>query len=74
MLIIGDFGGDVGQELIIVDSDEGVLLTPKAIFGTIFEPTTLDEVAGCLHYTGRAKTLDDMQRAIEEGVDRLLRN
>ena len=33
-----------------------------------YRPKTLDEVAGCLRYTGPAKTLDDMQQAIEEGV------
>ena len=61
---------NVGQELVIVDSDDGVLLTSKVVF----EPTTLDEVAGCLHYTGQAKTLDDMQQAIEEGVKQTYAN
>jgi bifunctional DNA-binding transcriptional regulator/antitoxin component of YhaV-PrlF toxin-antitoxin module len=61
---------DIGQELLVVDRDEGVLLTSKALF----EPTTLDEVAGCLHYTGRAKTLDDMQQAIAEGVKQTYAN
>jgi bifunctional DNA-binding transcriptional regulator/antitoxin component of YhaV-PrlF toxin-antitoxin module len=55
---------NVGQELIIVNIGEGVLLTSK----TLFEPTTLDDVAGCLKYTGKAKTLEDMDRAIAEGV------
>lgn len=55
---------NVGQELLIVDSDDGVLLTSRPLF----EPTTLDEVAGCLQYTGPAKTLDDMNKAISEGV------
>jgi bifunctional DNA-binding transcriptional regulator/antitoxin component of YhaV-PrlF toxin-antitoxin module len=61
---------DVGQELLVVDSGEGVLLTSKVLF----EPTTLDEVAGCLHYTGRAKTLDEMQQAIAEGVKQTYAN
>ena len=56
---------DVGQELFVVDSGEGVLLTPKVFF----EPTTIDEVAGCLCYTGPAKTLHDMELAIAEGVE-----
>ena len=55
---------NVGQELMILDSGDGVLLQSKPFF----EPTTLDDVAGCLHYTGRAKTLDDMNMAIKEGV------
>jgi len=33
-----------------------------------FPPTTLDEVAGCLHYNGPPKTLMDMEDAIERGV------
>jgi bifunctional DNA-binding transcriptional regulator/antitoxin component of YhaV-PrlF toxin-antitoxin module len=55
---------DVGQELFIVERDDGVLLTSHPLF----PPTTLDEVAGCLKYTGPAKTLDEMHEAIAEGV------
>ena len=55
---------NVGQELIIVNIEKGVLLTSKALF----EPTTLDEVAGCLKYTGTAKTLEDMEQAIAKGL------
>ncbi len=55
---------EIGQELIIMDSDEGIFLTSKAPF----EPTTLDEVAGCLKYKGRAKTLEDMENAVAKGV------
>ena len=54
----------IGQELIIMNSGDGVLLTSTALF----EPMTLDDVAGCLHYTGQAKTLEDMEKAIAEGV------
>jgi hypothetical protein len=33
-------------------------------------PTTrLQEVAGCLHYTGPAKTLADMENAIRKGIE-----
>jgi bifunctional DNA-binding transcriptional regulator/antitoxin component of YhaV-PrlF toxin-antitoxin module len=55
---------DVGQELFIVESDNGVLLTSEPLF----PPTTLDDVAGCLQYTGPAKTLEEMHEAIAEGV------
>jgi bifunctional DNA-binding transcriptional regulator/antitoxin component of YhaV-PrlF toxin-antitoxin module len=55
---------DVGQELVIVDNDDGVLLTSKPLF----PPTTLDDVAGCLQYSGPAKTIEDMHEAIAEGV------
>ena len=30
--------------------------------------TRLEDVAGCLHYTGPAKTLGDMDAAIRKGV------
>ena len=55
---------NVGQELLIVDSDDGVLLTAKPLF----ETTALDSVAGCLKYSGKTKTLDEMNAAISEGV------
>jgi hypothetical protein len=31
-------------------------------------PTRLQDVAGCLRWTGPAKTLDDMEKAIEQGA------
>ena len=55
---------NVGQELRIVNIGEGVLLTSTPLF----EPTTLDEVAGCLQYAGPAKTLEDMEQAVATGV------
>ena len=54
----------VGQELLIMESLNGILLTSQPFF----EPTTLDDVAGCLQYTGTPKTLDDMNAAIATGV------
>ena len=32
------------------------------------KPTQLDDVAGCLAYQGKAKTVDEMNQAIEQGV------
>ncbi len=55
---------EVGQELFIVVRDDGILLTSEPLF----PPTTLDEVAGCLHYNGSAKTIENMHEAIAEGV------
>ena len=55
---------DVGQELVIVENDDGVLLTSKPLFPA----TTLDDVAGCLQYSGAAKTIEEMHEAIAEGV------
>ena len=31
--------------------------------------TRVEDVAGCLHYTGPAKTLADMDAAIQKGVE-----
>ncbi len=58
------YNWEVGQELIIMNSGEGIFLTSKSPF----EPTTLDEVAGCLNYKGRAKTLEEMENAAAKGV------
>jgi hypothetical protein len=33
-----------------------------------FLETTLDQVAGCLKYLGKAKSLDEMEDAIRQGV------
>ncbi|NJN12000.1 MAG: AbrB/MazE/SpoVT family DNA-binding domain-containing protein [Richelia sp. RM2_1_2] len=49
-------GWETGQELIIIDTGDGVLLKPKQPFAE----TTLNEVAGCLKYQGTPKSLDDM--------------
>lgn len=53
-----------GQELMLIDTGNGILLQPKAPFAE----STLDKVAGCLHYTGLAKSVDDMNKAIAEGL------
>lgn len=54
-----------GQKLQVIDTDDGILL--KA--AQPFEETTLAGVAGCLPYTGKAKTLDEMSEAIRLGVE-----
>jgi len=53
-----------GQELEVVHLRDSVLLRPKSPF----QETTLDAVAGCLQTTGKAKTLDEMEQAIAQGV------
>ena len=53
-----------GQELIAIDMGDGILLKPKKPF----EETNLEDVAGCLHYEGKAKTLEEMDNAIHQGV------
>jgi AbrB family looped-hinge helix DNA binding protein len=53
-----------GQRLEVVDSGEGILLRPAETFPA----TTLAEVAGCLPYRGKAKTLAEMEEAIRKGA------
>jgi AbrB family looped-hinge helix DNA binding protein len=56
---------EAGQELVVIDMGDGVLLRPKKSFAE----TTLDQVAGCLSpYTGEPKSLEDMEEAIRLGV------
>ncbi len=53
-----------GQELIAIDTGDGILLKPKKPF----QETKLEDVAGYLQYEGEAKTLDEMDDAIPQGV------
>ena len=58
-------GWETGQELIVIDTGDGVFLKPKKPFAE----TTLNEVAGCLKYQGTPKSLDDMDDAIRQGIE-----
>lgn len=55
---------ETGQELQLIDTGSGILLQQKAPFVV----STLDEVAGCLPYTAKPKSIDDMNKAIAEGL------
>jgi bifunctional DNA-binding transcriptional regulator/antitoxin component of YhaV-PrlF toxin-antitoxin module len=55
---------EVGQELMAIDVGDGILLKPKKPFPA----TTLVQVAGCLKYQGKAKSLDELENAIRQGV------
>ncbi len=57
----------VGQELVVIDLGEGILLKPKKPF----QETILDDVAGCLKYQGTPQSLEDMEDAIRKGVAEL---
>lgn len=50
----------IGQEFTVEDTGEGILLRPTSPFPR----TTVEEVAGCLNYSGPPKTLADMEDAI----------
>jgi AbrB family looped-hinge helix DNA binding protein len=50
-----------GQELVIINVGDGILLKPKKPF----KETTLDQVAGCLKYEGKAKTIEEIALMLE---------
>lgn len=58
---------EVGQELVVIDTEEGVLLKPARPFPV----ATLDELAGCLSYSGPAKSLEEMEQAIQQGANQI---
>jgi AbrB family looped-hinge helix DNA binding protein len=58
---------EAGQELVVIDTDEGVLLKPARPAAK----STLDELSGCLSYQGSAKSLEDMERAIHKGANKV---
>jgi len=55
---------EAGQRLEVVDAEDGVLLKSAKPFSE----TTIDDVAACLRYEGKAKTLADMEQAISKGA------
>ena len=54
----------VGQEFIVEETDQGILLRPQKLFSQ----TRVQEVAGCLKYDGQPKTLEEMEEAIRKSV------
>jgi AbrB family looped-hinge helix DNA binding protein len=55
---------ETGQELQAIDTDDGILLRPTSPF----PETTLIDVASCLSYSGKTKTLEEMEAAIKKGA------
>ncbi|MFV2058935.1 MAG: AbrB/MazE/SpoVT family DNA-binding domain-containing protein [Thiohalomonadales bacterium] len=53
-----------GQELIVIDVGDGILLKPKAPF----PESNIKDVASCLNYKGKTKSLADMEAAIKKGI------
>ena len=54
----------VGQELVALNMEEGLLLTAKKSFAQ----TTIEQVAGCLSRKGKPKSLQDMKTAVRRGL------
>jgi bifunctional DNA-binding transcriptional regulator/antitoxin component of YhaV-PrlF toxin-antitoxin module len=55
----------IGQTLEIELTSQGILLKTAPTF---LKKITIDDVAGCLAYQGKPKTLEEMDKAIEEGI------
>ncbi len=55
---------EVGQEFTVVDIGDGVLLRAQRPFA----PTQLHDVVRCLVYEGPAKSLDELEQAVAQGV------
>lgn len=53
-----------GQELEIELTSQGILLKTK----TALPKITVNDLIGCSGYRGKAKTLEEMDKAIEEGI------
>jgi len=55
---------ETGQELVVVDVGDGILFKPKSPF----KKTSISEVASSLKFSGKPKTLGDMDAAIRKGI------
>lgn len=55
----------IGQEFEVQETEQGLLLRPKALFA----PTRLEDVAGCLSSSRPAVSLEEMEAAIARGVE-----
>ena len=54
---------EAGLELVVVDTEDGILLKPK----TPFEISSLNDVAGCLHsHSVMNKQPEDIEAAIRQ--------
>lgn len=59
-----------GTELQVIEFEGGILLKPK----TPFTKTTIDEVAGCLTYTGPTKTDLEIESAMKRAARKAWRD
>jgi len=57
---------ETGQELVVIDVGDGVLLKPK----TPFPESSINDVASCLKFKGKTKTMDDMEQAIRKEIQK----
>lgn len=53
-----------GVEFIVIDTDEGILLTPVSPFQSV----SIEKVIGCTGYKGKQKSLKEMEKGIIKGA------
>ncbi|MCP5410518.1 MAG: AbrB/MazE/SpoVT family DNA-binding domain-containing protein [Chromatiaceae bacterium] len=53
-----------GQILEVIETEQGLVLQE----GKRFPESRLEDLAGCLKYDGKAKTLEEMEAAIAKGA------
>jgi AbrB family looped-hinge helix DNA binding protein len=61
---------DTGLELQVIEFEGGILLKPKAPF----EQTNINDVVGCLRYSGSRKTDEDIQAAMKQAARKAWRD
>ncbi len=54
-----------GQKLQFIDTPDGILVKSGS---ANFKQTSVDQVAGCLQYKGKAKSIAEMNEAIARGA------
>lgn len=57
-------GWKAGLEFVIVNLDDGIALKPIKPY----RETNIEDVIGCMGYSGPTKSLEDMEAAIAKGV------
>ena len=57
-------GWDVGLEFLVIETENGLLLKPLPLF----EETTINDVVGSANYSGKRKSLEEMEQAIQTGA------
>lgn len=53
-----------GIEFNVIDTEQGLLLTPRAPF----KATSVKQAFGCINYKGRKKSLKEMEAGIAKGA------
>jgi len=54
----------LGLGLVVIDTGDGILLKPKIAF----PETNIENVSSFLQYTGKAKSLEEMEQAIQQVI------